>query len=123
LKVFDPTKPVQTRDGYKARILCADLVTSCGWTIASAYMDSGGKEALMYSYADGRVFKSSDNPLDLVNVPERREVTHYVKMTGGNTPYISALKSSGAGYKLQGELTYIIEDDVVVDVKFTPEKG
>jgi hypothetical protein len=83
-KPFDPTKPVQTRDGRKARIVCTDSRASDMPIIALAEM-GGWAPHLEYAfgcYADGRVSKDRDDDLDLVNIPEK--VTGYVNVYRSN---------------------------------------
>ena len=66
----DITKPVQTRDGCKARIVCTDVKGD--QPIAALVMNDSGEEYVYYYYADGRVYADgTEYPLDLVNVPEQ----------------------------------------------------
>lgn len=68
---FDPTKPVQTRDGRKARIICSDRAGPSGnYPIVALFGDS---ESLETYTADGRSHSEQTNARDLVNVPERTE--------------------------------------------------
>ena len=60
--MFDPTKPVQTRGGYPARIICTDRKND--WPIIALVTDQNGREA-MYSYnSDGT---TGSFKLDLIN--------------------------------------------------------
>lgn len=69
-KKFDPMKPVQTRDGRKARILCTDLEKHPGGaTIVAAI--SSTYESVWYFQPDGKAYSGRENPVDLVNIPER----------------------------------------------------
>lgn len=70
-KTFDPTKPVQTRDGRKARILATDL--SGSYSIAAVITEDNGEIFLERFASDGRELFAEETPLDLVNVPERTE--------------------------------------------------
>jgi len=87
---FDPTKPVQTRDGNKARIICSDRLA--GQSVV-ALIEHCGSEIIAWFYANGR--SNSDNidrPGDLVNVPEKhvRWVNFYHLYDGGvHTTYKS----------------------------------
>lgn len=71
MKLFDPTKPVQTRDGKPARILCTDFKSNDhDLPIAAAVMLEYGNEAVCFYtvsglFHDNALFSS----LDLVNVP------------------------------------------------------
>jgi hypothetical protein len=66
---FDPTKPVQTRDGHKARIICTDanLKALPDLPVIAAVSTEEG-EVLYYRKADGA--HSSLRQHDLVNIPE-----------------------------------------------------
>ena len=72
--MFDPKKPVATRDGRKARILATDLANS-NYPIAAVVADEDGEEYVVSYTADGCLYhrgeKSED---DLMNVPEKRTV-------------------------------------------------
>lgn len=76
-KKFDPTKPVQTRDGRKARIICTDKksgVKDDTAPIIVALVDHPtGIEEQPYTYSSSGVCfshrRAGQN--DLVNVPER----------------------------------------------------
>ena len=69
---FDPTKPVQTRDGKKARIICVDK-----WgkhPIGALVTDErDGKEDFKVFYKTGYYFVSRDSSFDLVNIPELKK--------------------------------------------------
>lgn len=77
---FDPTKPVQTRNGKKARIICTDVAGGNGYPIIALITESGGVErSIPYSengcyWAD----KKGDHSLDLVNVPE--EISRWINV-------------------------------------------
>jgi hypothetical protein len=70
---FDPTKPVQTRDGRKARIVCTDRAGS-DYPIIALIMENNDIE-ICYIYAINGHFwgNESGHRLDLINVPERIE--------------------------------------------------
>ena len=114
-KTFDPTKPVQTRDGRKARILATDLCGKNGETIAAAIhrVDFQGCEILSAFFDDG---SSSRGPRsdDLVNVPER--VTKWCNIYGPRYygSRIDADKCAITGRVAVAEL--IFEEDKLVDV-------
>lgn len=69
-KKFDPTKPVQTRDGRKARIICTD-VNDKYYPIMALVEDSDGTEYAVSSTVDGhaRYQRDGELPQDLVNIP------------------------------------------------------
>lgn len=64
---FDPTKPVQTRNGLPARILCTDAEGVC--PIIALVTTSHGNEEPVRRKANGRLHEDSGSYyLDLVNV-------------------------------------------------------
>ena len=69
--MFDPTKPVQTRDGRKARIICRDAKGP--WPIV-ALVDYGHQDAPHCFAANGyELTDGLERPGDLVNIPTKRE--------------------------------------------------
>ena len=75
--MFDPKKPLQTRNGYPVRILCDDFKGR--FPILAAYTFAG-REYLRYYTLDG---KGNGTMNDLVNVKEVRWVNlYYNKRTG-----------------------------------------
>lgn len=79
-KPFDPTKPVQTRDGHPARIICTDregpqnnLKNNLNWPIIALVRKRSGCEMAVSYDASGRIGGSQvrEHRFDLVNVPER----------------------------------------------------
>lgn len=66
----DLTKPVETKDGRKVRILATDLKRS-DYPVVAAVMHDNGKESIEQYTADGHFYASgSASDEDLVNVPE-----------------------------------------------------
>lgn len=69
---FDPTKPVATRDGRKARIICTDRKDHA-YPIVGLIMDADGNESENVFTTCGHYFSHKDNdPRDLVNIPDRK---------------------------------------------------
>ena len=66
---FDPTKPVQTRDGRKARALIIDLNNS--YPIIAAITEPSGIEFTCAYFSDGRELRHSNSNCDLINIPEK----------------------------------------------------
>jgi len=67
---FDPKKPVQTRDGYPARILATDVQDS--HPIVAAVTRDDGKEIIRSYCSDGHYLSTVGTSVcDLVNIPER----------------------------------------------------
>lgn len=73
---FDPSKPVQTRDGQKATIICdTRRFTYCEheFPIVALVHRKDGEDSIITTQADGHTFiDGSENPLDLINIPEKR---------------------------------------------------
>jgi len=83
---FDPSKPVQTRDGHKARVLCTDL--DGPKPIGAGIYLSGGSMEFLYSYlSSGRLDDATPNGDDLVNAPEKRTVWINFYRTGATLYY------------------------------------
>lgn len=69
---FDPTKPVETRNGRKARIVCSDMKSKYKQIVALVYDLSTDEEFVHWYRPDGHFLTSGvEHQLDLVNVPER----------------------------------------------------
>lgn len=69
-KEFDPTRPVQTRDGRPARIIATDLNGYNGDRLVAIIRNSAEAthEESVFSYQpDGRVWEGEESPSDLVN--------------------------------------------------------
>ena len=67
MKTFDPTRPVQTRDGREARILCTDRKGSSPILALVTCVD--GNENVAVYFMNGFGLYSRESSLDLVNVP------------------------------------------------------
>jgi hypothetical protein len=68
---FDPTKPVQTRDGRPARIIMTDAQNE-SYPIVALVLD-GDQESPNSFTAEGRFYVEEDeDDLDLINVSEKR---------------------------------------------------
>ena len=70
---FDPTKPIQTRDGRKARILLTDFCDMPDSVIVAAIKHKiSGTEILRHYNSEG-VYRFSERSDDLVNIPDHTE--------------------------------------------------
>jgi len=67
---FDPTKPVQTRDGRPARILCIDARGDLPIIALVGAPAPGESEYVQRYTADGRGYRNALLHHDLINVPE-----------------------------------------------------
>lgn len=69
---FDPTKPVQTRNGWKARVHATDPNGTGGTTIATTITDPAtGVDYNHLYHSDGRYFFRGACGFDLINTPEK----------------------------------------------------
>lgn len=72
-KPFDPTKPVQTRDGRPARIIATDAEGT--YPIVALIVGRTGTESPHTYMLNGAWHKRSHSGAqDLINIPEKREV-------------------------------------------------
>ena len=66
--MLDLTKPVQTRDGRKVRVLCTDMKSEHDTVVG--LVETGGIESTSTWQSDGRFFSNlGEDRLDLINVP------------------------------------------------------
>lgn len=84
--LFDPTKPVQTRDGKPARIISTDAKAD-NYPIVALIADSQGREEAHHFQADGRACRHDQSPLDLLNIPPKKQtLTRWINIyPGGDT--------------------------------------
>lgn len=72
-KKFDPTRPVQTRDSRRARIICTDMKGQ-GPIVALVTNENGGEIAYLFTahgrFISGGYYHGPDG-LDLINIPAR----------------------------------------------------
>jgi hypothetical protein len=66
--MFDPNKPVQTRDGRKARIICTDA--KANENIIALLQNSHGEEYVQHYLSGGTVFCTAESGNDLINIEE-----------------------------------------------------
>ena len=76
LKPFDlqaakSGKPVCTRDGRKARIICFDA--KCTFPIIALVTNTGGNESLIRYYSNGSFTNLNEAGCDLMMLPEKKE--------------------------------------------------
>ena len=76
LKPFDlqaakSGKPVCTRDGRKARIICFDA--KCTLPIIALVTNTGGNESLIRYYSNGSFTNLNEAGCDLMMLPEKKE--------------------------------------------------
>lgn len=69
-KQLDTTKPVQTRDGRKARIICTDRKGDSQCPILALVQCEDGMERLLMCGKDGKALDMLSDS-NLINVPEK----------------------------------------------------
>ena len=79
-KPFDPTKPVQTRDGRPARIVAQGLKSH--YSIIAVITEPDGGERAITHTAEGVYRSGSSEPglNDLINVPEKRRIKGFFNL-------------------------------------------
>ena len=70
--MFDPSKPVQTRDGRKARIICTDAKRS-DTSIVALVEDEATFEYVMDYHTNGQIEMFSQDKWDLINIEKSDE--------------------------------------------------
>ena len=129
-KPFDPTKPVQTRDGRKARIICTDRKHRDGAIIALISYPEGtpheGEEFPITYYDDG-MYRPCPMPLDLVNIPKvttkiSNVYRHPTKGTKGLWSDYPGVEKKDMPYsEYIGYLEWKFEDGEPVSAKFVKD--
>lgn len=112
---FDTTKPVQTRDGRKARIICVDR-KSHNRPIVALISDADGVERSAYFTADGQWNSREQGSTDLVNISE--ETSRWVNFYAGAGYETREIANQNNNRNLQrvAILQVKIEGDHVKDV-------
>ena len=82
--MFDPTKPVQTRDGRKARIICTDR-NDTEFPIVALVNDGVYEEIKSYSSEGAYLHTMDESASDLINIPETKYLNVYLYSTGKST--------------------------------------
>lgn len=117
-KPFDPTKPVQTRTGRKARIVCTDVKSE--YSIIAVITKPDGAEYAA-TYKDGGRSSSFCElmPSDLINVPERtsRWANIYAPQFTGRSTRERCGETISEEQRRLCVVEIIYEDGVPVDAK------
>ena len=80
--MFNPDKPVQTRDGRKARIICTDRKDSHYPIVALVSYRGEDYEHCEYFTSDGLYSISGELGSDLINIPDTKYLTVYITVNG-----------------------------------------
>lgn len=122
--MLDTTKPVQTRDGRKARILSTEGPAPRSLVVAILW--SSGREAIFARYPDGRCSGSgTPSRSDLINVPSEvvRFLNVYDDGTSGSTEhatYENAVDRSKNFKTRIGIMERVTEDGAIKRAKIHP---
>jgi len=125
---FDPTKPVETRDGRKARILCTDKKGAKKYPVVALIEDEDGDEDEATYTPEGHFFDDgSEDPRDLVNVAPKDErfFVLYVHPEAGDHNHLPVHEVSKGDWRLATEpgrlgLKVIFQDGSPVSAELTP---
>lgn len=114
-KPFDPTKPVQTRDGRKARIICTDMQSD--HPIVALIKAELCPERMQIYFRDGLCFAHRESADDLINIPERK--SQWFNVYHSAQWYYSSKNGAqeAATIDCAGQIEIIFEDGKPVDVK------
>lgn len=66
--MLDLSKPLQTRDGRKARIICVDRKSDIGHNLLALILDEETTEYPQCYNMQGKFIKGEDHKLDLMNI-------------------------------------------------------
>lgn len=108
---LDLTKPVETRDGRKARIICTDFKRE-NRPILAAIADHNGIESTDYFWENGQLYGCSDEPGDLVNIKEKHEV--WINIYPNNSAHVD---------RSRDRADYHAADNRTACIKITYEDG
>lgn len=123
--MFDPTKPVQTRDGRPARIICTDAIHKKELFKMWVLVTHENGDEMGYPYSMEGVFDGYNGGWDLINIPERK--TKWQTVTSNNSWLFDRFSTKNLAIAAQtkamnviGHLRFDYEDDVIVRVEFEP---
>lgn len=102
MKPFDPTKPVQTRDGRSARIICFDRKCDNGNTIIALVNNRfNDDESITLYMSSGRMNHINDCESDLINIPEKQ--TGWLNIYSDNYCFVYNTKDEADKCATKGE--------------------
>lgn len=78
MKAIDVTRVKRTKGGSPVRVVCSDRISPEGNIIALVTQDE--REIVLTYYANGRYWRDSDHPFDLVEEPETVEVERWINV-------------------------------------------
>lgn len=119
--MIDLTKPVQTRDGRRVRILCADAKGD--FPIIGAVEERDGTERSGSWMRDGRYLCTGPSTSDLLNLPEKRPVWVNVYPPGVQRDYYHPDKASADSFATSSRIACIEVIYKVPAIKTGNESG
>lgn len=70
----NPTRPIVTRDGHAARIICTNRICKTHPILALLFEDEDNDTEVVYQYtSQGEYFSNASSPHDLFFAPEKKE--------------------------------------------------
>ena len=118
--MIDLTKPVQTRDGLKVRVLCTNMKGRD--TVAGVITDDDGTDMVDAWQADGHYnIGPEEARTDLINVPEKRVV--WVNVNPGNWMHTYPSKDDADEYASHSRLSRVRVEYEVGQFDEEPEEG
>jgi len=95
MKPFDTTKPCQTRDGRKVRIICTDSKYIFGNCVPQPIVAEVGDSFDVWHFSLDGTFDPDCKvgPSDLINIPEKRKMTGWVNVYPDGAGVILKTKS------------------------------
>lgn len=104
----NPTRPIVTRDGHAARIICTNRICKTHTILALLFEDEDSDREEVYQYTSkGEYFPNAISPHDLFFAPEKKEgwinIYHYDGLENANAARrIYDTKEEALKYKNKG---------------------
>lgn len=116
LKPFDlqkakEGKPVCTRDGRKARIVCFDRIDARPILALIVSSDGKGEDVFDYFVSGKRIANALESDLDLMMLPEKKE------------GWINIIKTEDGGYCCKGEVNSDYNDAFIENINVLDNRG
>lgn len=115
MKPFDPTKPVQTRDGRKARIVCTDAKSE--YPIVALVLENGVEEHSRHTICGHWWSSKMDCNNDLVNIPIKHKRTIFLNV------YKDYIVTHESEYKAKASISPGIIASIKFEIEFEEGEG
>ena len=99
---FDPTKPVQTRGGRKARIVSTNYEVENYPILALIEVNNGKEMAASYTLNGQHKTFAAESADDLVNIPEKRTADFWVNVYFGDVGTVHITKNQANNRRSAG---------------------